>query len=124
MKSVITCFIVPAVLGIIMISACVKSEYVPYGDLKETFAPTDSVLVYRDYPDQPYVIIGIVTATGINQGKLFSRLKKEAMSVGANAIIMKRMQELTQEYASERRSEFSTRKLRLEAVAIRFKDSK
>ena len=121
MKKAFNYFVVPAILTALVVSGCVSTKYLP-SEGSKTYPSTEKIIAYRDFPPRGYEILGIVTASGSNKNKMFSRLKEKAMSIGAHAIIMKRATELSREYTSERRTQFKTSKLRYEAVAIRFKE--
>jgi hypothetical protein len=106
--------------AILTLSGCVTTKYFPVKGAK-TYPPTDSVAVFRSYPDRPYEVLGVVSATSPEKWRLIAKLKEKAMAIGADALVMKSTKEITQEYTSERKTEFSTSRTRYEAVAIKFK---
>ena len=65
--------------------------------------------------------MGLITAEGNNENKLLENMKKKAMSVGADGLVLRKAREFSQKYASERRTEFASYKIRWEALAIRLK---
>ena len=69
--------------------SCVSTSYLPTDD-SVTYAPTGSIKVYWEEPQEPYVIIGRVSAKSedVKEEKIFKGIKKKAMAVGAHAIIM------------------------------------
>ncbi len=119
MKIFIFFLTISAFTMILVFSGCVTTKYFPVKGAK-TYPPTDSVAVYRAYPKQPYEVLGVVSATSPEKWRLIAKLKEKAMAIGADAIVMKSTKELTQEYTSERKTEFSTSRTRYEAVAIKF----
>ena len=68
---------------------CATTTFLPT-DESATYAPTESLKVYWEKPQEPYTIIGKVAAEGddIDEETLFKELKQKAKSVGAHAIIM------------------------------------
>jgi hypothetical protein len=68
---------------------CATVTFLPT-DESATYPPTDSVEIYWDVPQQPYKIIGKVSAKSEDFGEatLFRMMKKKAMAAGAHAIIM------------------------------------
>jgi len=68
---------------------CVSITFLPT-DESATYAPTESIKVYWEKPQQSYTIIGRVSAESgdIDEEALFKNLKQKAMAEGAHAIIM------------------------------------
>ena len=56
-------------------------------DESATYAPTESIKVYWEDPQEPYTIIGRVSAEGeeLDEETLFKGLKQKAMAAGAHA---------------------------------------
>ena len=106
---------------------CATTTFLPT-DESATYAPTESLKVYWEKPQEPYTIIGRVAAEGddIDEETLFKELKQRAKLVGAHAIIMGDM--------SQHRSVIGTpmsgggtlivptSSNRIDAIAIRFAD--
>ena len=69
--------------------SCVSTSYLPTDD-SVTYAPTESIKVYWEEPQESYIIIGRVSAKSedVKEEAIFKKIKKKAMAVGANAIIM------------------------------------
>ena len=112
---------VMAAIAAFGLAGCVATKFYPAEGAKR-YPPTTQIKVFRSSPPEgTYEILGIATAEGGNDNKLLSNLKKKAMSVGADGLILRRVSEITGSYASERRSEFSTYKIRYEGIAIKFK---
>ena len=76
-------------LFILSLSGCASITYLP-ADNSVTYAPTESLRVYWDEPQEPFTIIGRVSAESEDFGEeaLFEKLKEKAMAVGAHALIM------------------------------------
>ncbi len=68
---------------------CTSVAFLPT-DESATYAPTESIKVYWEKPQESYTIIGRVSAKSDDSGEepLFKKLKQKAMAVGAHAIIM------------------------------------
>jgi hypothetical protein len=86
MKTTIT-FLLSVVL--LTIVGCASISYLPTDESK-TYAPTSSLKIYWEKPQEPYTIIGKVSAESgdYTQETLFKKLKEKAKAVGAHAIIM------------------------------------
>ena len=116
--------LLPLALAVFALTGCVKTRFFP-AEGAERYPPTKEVRVLRSSPpEDSYEILGIVTAEGPNEKKLLEQLKKKAMFVGADGIILRGATDLSGTYASERRTEFTRHRFRLEAIAIKFKKSK
>jgi len=106
-----------------LLSGCVSVSYLPT-DETHVYAPTNSLKVYWEKPDFSYAVIGMIISEDYGEEeKLFSALKKKAMSIGAHGIIMKPPIQQTEIYGYSSpytRSISSNRRHRLEAFAIRF----
>jgi len=108
-------------LAVFALSGCVKTRFFP-AEGAERYPPTKEIRVLRSSPpEDSYEILGIVTAEGPDENKLLAQLKKKAMLVGADGVIIRATRDLSSTYASERRTEFTKYKFRLEAIAIKFK---
>lgn len=113
--------LVPVLACLVLAAGCVATKYIPAEGAK-SYPPTEDLRVFHSSPPEgTYEILGIVAAEGMNENKLLENLKKKAMSVGAEGLILRRFSELSKEYASERRTEFASHKVRYEGIAIRFK---
>ena len=68
---------------------CASITFLPT-DESATYAPTESIKVYWEKPQESYTIIGRVSAESedFDEETLFKKLKQKAMAVGAHAIIM------------------------------------
>ena len=68
---------------------CVSTTFLPT-DESATYAPTESIKVYWEEPQESYIIIGRVAAESedLDEETLFKELKQKAMAVGSHAIIM------------------------------------
>ena len=109
---------------IFLAAGCVTTKYLPAEGAK-SYPPTKQIRVLSSSPpENTFEVLGLVTAEGTNKRKLLENLKKKAMSVGAEGLIIRMASEISSEYASERRREFSTYEIRFEGIAIRFKDQK
>ena len=100
--------------------ACTKATFRPL-DATRSYEPTREVKMFRNYPDVPYEEIGTLRAVGPNKDKLLSSIRKRAMKIGAQAIVVKPTAERSNEYVSQRRREFGKAEYIMEAVALRFK---
>ena len=108
-------------LAAIALTGCVTTKFFPAEGAKR-YPPTTQIRVFRSSPpEETYEILGIVTAEGLNENELQSNLKKKAMAVGADGLILRRASKITGSYSSERQREFSTQKIRHEGIAIKFK---
>lgn len=107
---------------VLLLSGCVSVSYLPT-DESHIYTPTASLKVYWEKPDFSYTVIGMIIAEDYGEEeKLFSALKKKAMSIGAHGIIMKSPIQQTEIYGYSSpyiRSISSNRRHRLEAFAIR-----
>ena len=109
----------------LLVSGCVSVSYLPTDD-NITYPPTNSLKVFWEKPDIPHKVIGMLIAEDYGEEELFAVLKKKAMSIGAQGIIMKSptQQIRIYGYSSPRAGTFSAnRSHRLEAIAIRFNES-
>ncbi len=121
MSGSIFCKLFTAALAAIVLTGCVATKFLPAEGAKR-YPPAAQIKVFRTSPPEgTYEILGIVTAEGLNENKLLINLKKKAMSVGADGLILRRASELSGSYTSEWRTEFKKYKIRYEAVAIKFK---
>ena len=112
---------VMAAIAVFGLTGCIATKFYPAEGARR-YPPTTQIKVFRSSPPEgTYEILGIVSAEGRNDNKLLANLKKKAMSVGADGLILRRVSEVTGTYASERREEFSTYKMRYEGIAIKFK---
>jgi hypothetical protein len=106
---------------------CATTTFLPT-DESATYAPTESIKVYWEKPQEPYTIIGRVAAEGddIDEETLFKELKKKAKSVGAHAIIMGDTSQQRSVYGTPMYGGGTlivpTSSNRIEAIAIRFVD--
>ena len=112
------------VLAVLLFSgaACTKATFRAL-DATRSYESTKEVKMFRNYPDLPYEEIGTLRAVGRNKDKLLKSIRKRAMKIGAQAIVVKPSAERSNEYTSQRRSEFSKVEYIMEAVALRFKAS-
>ena len=111
------------VLLVLLVSgaACTKATFRPLDPAAaHSYEPVGEVKVFRNYPDVPYKELGTLRAVGPNKAKLLKSIIKRAKKVGAQAIVVKPPAERTNEYVSQRRSEFSKVEYIMEAVALRF----
>lgn len=104
---------------------CATTTFLPT-DETATYAPTESLKVYWEKPQEPYKIIGKVAAEGedIDEETLFKELKQKAKSVGAHAIIMGDTSKQSSVYGTPMYGGGTlivpTSSNRIEAIAIRF----
>lgn len=102
-------------------AACTKATFRPL-DSTQSYESTKEVRMFRNYPDLPYYEIGMLRAVGPNKDKLLKSIRKQAMKIGAQAIVVKPMAERSNKYTSQRQSMgFSKVEYIMEAVALRFK---
>ena len=75
--------------SLLVLYSCVSTTFLPT-DESVKYAPTNSIKVYWEDPQDPYTIIGRVTVESgdYSEETLFIKLKQKAMEVGAHAIIM------------------------------------
>lgn len=82
---------IQALLLVILLncSGCATITFLPADD-SATYAPTESLKVYWEEPQRPYMVIGAVSAQSgdFPERVLFEKLKRKAMAAGAHAIIM------------------------------------
>jgi len=127
MKKIVLFCSIFCITTTLWIAGCsgISTKYFPAHGAK-TYPSTKDLLIFRDYPERQYEILGVVSVSAysgsVSKKRLFSRLKKKAMAVGAHAIVVRPARELTREISSSRRTEFVTSRTVLEAVAIRFKE--
>ncbi len=118
-------YIAGLVLAVLLISgaACTKASFRPL-DPARSYEPTRELQMFRNYPDVPYEEIGTIRAVGPNKAKLLKSIRKRAMKIGAQAIVVKPPAARSNEYVSQRRREFAKEEYIMEAVALRFKTAK
>ncbi|MBW7998131.1 MAG: hypothetical protein FVQ81_16495 [Candidatus Glassbacteria bacterium] len=112
--------IVIAGVALAAVAACTKTNFRPV-DPTRIYESTESLRMFRNFPDVPYIEIGTLRAVGPNKDKLLKSIRKRAMKIGAQAIVVKPTAERSNEYVSRQRgSEFSKVEYIMEAVALRF----
>lgn len=104
---------------LILLSGCVHVKYTPAG-AQQNYKSTDQVRLIRNYPDAAHTVIGSYRASGGSEQKILERLVQEAKKIGAHALVVKPPEVRTSQYTSEMRTEFSSREVVVEAIAIRF----
>ena len=119
---------------VLLLSGCISVSYLPSDD-SHRYSTTTSLKVFWDeMPDQPYVVLGKLTAQSGDYGEeaIFSKLKKKAMSIGADGLLMGNLSKTTGQLGSFTPSYtgsggygyiIPTETHRMEAIAIRFTDS-
>ena len=115
-------------ITILILLGCATISYLP-SDSSVTFPPTESVKVFFDKPEMPYIELGLIVAESgdISEEALFYLLKKKGTSIGAHGIIMRHPTQQTGTIGMPS-SQGGTMMIpvtshRLEAIAIRFKES-
>jgi uncharacterized protein YceK len=99
MKELKMITIISGVILWLALAGCstIKIHYLPT-DSPSTYSPTDSVEVFWEKPAQPHVILGLVSAECEENDRalllkaralLMKEVKKKAMEVGAQGIIIK-----------------------------------
>ncbi len=82
---------IQALLLIVLLSCpgCATVTFLPTDD-STTYTPTETLKVYWEEPQQPYIVIGKISAESedFSEKDLFDILKQKAMAIGAHAIIM------------------------------------
>lgn len=112
------------ILIIVFISSCVHVSYLPTDDML-TYPPTNSLKIYWERPEVSYTIIGMLVAEGEGEEQLFAYIKKKAMSIGAQGIIMRMPAQQTETHGTffyGNGTIVSDKFHRLEAIVIRFND--
>jgi hypothetical protein len=115
-------------LPILLIVGCapkVKVNYLAF-DTSVTYLSTDTVQVFWEKPNRDFIVIGLLstTATKANEEKLLEVLRKKAMSVGAQGLILRppmresRVVGVPTQYGAPLITTIIT--YRLEGLAIRF----
>ena len=120
MKKKLLFLYLSAAVWMLTVAGCVKTAYYPAKGA-EKYPPTRDLVVLKYYPDQPYIVIGTLRASGVSPEKILAALREKALDYGAEGIIVKPAAEVGNEYASERRSEFKNTELLVEAIAFRYK---
>jgi hypothetical protein len=116
-------YAVSLVLAVLLVSgaACTKVSFRPL-DSARSYQPTSEVKIFRNYPDLPYEEIGTLRAVGRNKDKLLESIRKQAMKIGAQALVVKPTAERSNDYTSQRQGkEFGKKEFIMEAVALRLK---
>ena len=101
------------------LAGCVHVAYAPASPAQQ-FAPTDSVRLFRNYPEAVHTVIGSYRASGNSEKKILEKLVEEAKKIGAHALVVKPPEIRENQYTSEMRTEFKSREVIVEAIAIRF----
>ena len=116
-------YIVSLIIAVLLVSAaaCTKKATFHPLDPTQSYEPTSELRMFRNYPDLPYIEIGTLRAVGRNKDKLLSSIRKQAMKIGAQGLVVKPPGERSNEYVSQRRKQFGKREYIMEAVALRFK---
>ena len=97
-------------------------------DSSRKYPPTTSVKVFwEEKPEEPYVVLGMITAesSDVGEEKIFAKLKKRAMKIGANGLLMGTSSQRTKNIGSFNQNYGSIIPIdehRLEAIAIRFNE--
>jgi|SaaInlStandDraft_4_1057021.scaffolds.fasta_scaffold174761_1 hypothetical protein len=116
-------FVASLVLAVLLAggAACTKVTFRPLNPAS-SYEPTSEVKMFRNFPDLPYEEIGTLRAVGGNKDKLLKNIRKQAMKIGAQALVIKPTAERSNEYVSRRQGpEFGKKEYIMEAVALRFK---
>ncbi len=116
--------LIPAalLLAALTVAGCTRAHFLPAeGYRGQAHAPTDSVALVSSFPTRPYEVLGQLSSTGDNTREITEVLRQKARQVGADAIVVEEARELSQSYASERKTEFSRKEILLRGVAIRYK---
>ena len=119
------CLLKIMIILTLFLSGCVSVSYLPTDETR-TYPSTDSLKVFWEKPDEPYIALGMLTAEDHGEEQLFAAIKKKAMSIGAHGIIMKspKQQIRIYGYTSSRSGLLtSSSSHRLEAIAIRFNEN-
>ena len=120
MKTIFLRILAGGLFGFFLLTGCVATKFYPAEGAKR-YPPTKEIKLMRTSPpEDAYEILGIVSAEGNNENKLLENLKKKAMLVGADGLIVRRARGLSSVYESERRTQFEKYEVRLEGIAIRF----
>jgi hypothetical protein len=108
---------------LIICFGCATVSFLP-NDESTTYEPTQSVKVYWEKPEEPYVVIGKVAAESVDFGEevLFKKLKEKAMAAGAHAVIMGGASQESSVVGAPVYGCATVEPGRLEALAIRFTD--
>jgi hypothetical protein len=117
---------------ILFLSGCasVNLNYLPHSETY--YSPTTSIKVFSQAPDIPYVLLGMITAetTDMKKEEMLARLKKKAMLIGADGLIMGAFSKTIKQGGYYRPSNvrsrgylYSIEERRIKTTAIRFTDS-
>ena len=100
-------YIVSLIIAVLLVSAaaCTKAKFHPL-DPTQSYEPTSELRMFRNYPDLPYIEIGTLRAVGPNKEKLLSSIRKQAMKIGAQGLVVKPLAERSNKYVSQRRKQF------------------
>jgi len=107
--------LLPLTVVMIFIGGCASVSYLP-SDSSVIYPPTKKVNIYWSKPDFQYIEIGLLSIESkSSEEALFEKIKKKAMEIGADGIIVKPATQATRASKDRRR---------LEAIAIKFKEAK
>ena len=106
-------------MPVLLCFACASVTYLPTNEATR-YAPTRSVEVYWEKPERPHIVIGklSVFSDDLGERSVFERVKKEAMAVGADAVVI--TESSHQSNAGMPGWAAFTNRTRMEAFAIRF----
>ncbi len=103
------------------LAACTKVKFHPL-DTTGSYKPTSELKMFRNYPTEPYIVLGTFRAVGPHKDKLLKSIRERALKIGAQALVVKPIAERSNKYTGQRQSrEFSKVEYIMEAEAIRFK---
>lgn len=108
---------IPMLLTFVLMfsGGCASVSYLP-SDSSAVYPPTKKVNIYWSKPDFKYTEIGLLSIeSSRSEEALFEKLKKKAMEIGADGLIVKPATQATRASKDKRR---------LEAIAIKFKEEK
>lgn len=79
----------PIILVMMIVTGCATADATLI-DPSRIYEPTDNVVLIVDEPNEPYEVIAIIEGNGSqynNQSDVLKSIRKEAMKVGAHAIL-------------------------------------
>ncbi len=104
----------------LLTAGCVSASFSPAPGTP-SYPSTKSVMILKGIPEKPYVELGEITARGQDERRIIDHIRKQAMKVGAEAIILTPSQTRVSGIKEQRQGQFATTEVLMRAIAIRFK---
>ncbi|MCE5272125.1 hypothetical protein LLH00_12685 [bacterium] len=105
---------------LLLTAGCVNAQFNPAPGAP-SYPATRNVMVLKGIPEKPYIELGEITARGQDEHRMLERIRKQAMEVGAEAIILTPTQTRTSGIKEQHQGQFATTEVLMRAIAIRFK---